>query len=89
MILLIHMKHIFYTRGLNICELYIIKSRICKKGIDQLTFYSVHGLQVPIFKRIAAVVLPVATVSGDVERIFSISGKICSPDRSCLTQSTC
>ena len=58
----------------------------CKKGIDPLTFYAIHGLQIPIFARISSEVLPVSTVSGDVERIFSISGKVCSPDRSCLSE---
>ena len=57
----------------------------CKKGIDPLTFYAIHGLQIPIFARISSEVLPVSTVSGDVERIFSISGKVCSRDRSCLS----
>ena len=42
-------------------------------------------MQIPIFARIASEVLPVGTVSGDVERLFSISGKVCSPDRSCLS----
>ncbi len=54
----------------------------CKKGIDPLTFYAIHGLQILIFARISSEVLPVSTVSGDVERIFSISGKVYSPDRS-------
>ena len=52
----------------------------CKKGIDPLTFYAIHGLQIPIFARNSSEILPVSTVSGDVERIFSISGKVCSPD---------
>ena len=56
-----------------------------KKGIHPLTLYVVHGLQVPILKQIASVVLSVANISGDVERIFSIGGKIRSPDRSCLS----
>ena len=56
-----------------------------EKGVDPLTFYDIHGLQIPIFARIASEVLPVPTVSGDVERLFSISDKVCFPDRSCLS----
>ena len=59
-----------------------------KNGIDPLTFYAVHGMQIPIFKHSSAQVLPVATVSGVVERLFGISGMICSPVRSCLSGDT-
>ena len=57
----------------------------CKKGIDPLTSDAIHGLQIPIFAHISSEILPVSTVSGDVERFFSISGKVCSQVRSRLS----
>lgn len=54
------------------------------KNMCPLTFWGSHGSMFPILSRIAARILPTAACSTDAERLFSISGKICSPDRSAL-----
>lgn len=46
----------------------------CWKGIDRLTFYNIHALQIPIFARVSSKILPIATVSPDVERLRCLSG---------------
>ena len=50
-----------------------------------LDFWGRHGDKFPILARIAAILLPISACSADVERLFSISGKICSPQRSSMS----
>jgi hypothetical protein len=49
-----------------------------------LTFWGNNASKFPILSRITARVLPTAACSTDAERLFSIAGKICSPDRASL-----
>jgi hypothetical protein len=54
-------------------------------GCEPLAFWGMHGDRFPILARIAAILLPISACSADVERLFSISGNICSPQRSSLS----
>jgi hypothetical protein len=51
---------------------------------DPLAFWSAHHTSLPIVFRIARRVVPARSSSTDVERLFSLTGRICSPTRSSL-----
>jgi len=53
--------------------------------IDPLDFWAQHGSRFPIIARIAAVILAVPATSADVERLFSITGRILSKYRANLS----
>ena len=58
------------------------------KDFNPLMFWPAHKAQFPIMARIAEVVLPAPSTSGDVERIFSRSGIVCTTRRNRLKQNT-
>jgi hypothetical protein len=52
--------------------------------IDPLVFWTEQSDRLPIFARLAAFILAIPTTSSDVERIFSITGRIASKARASL-----
>jgi len=61
-----------------------IMSQESSSQCDPLDFWATYSAQFKILSRIAAQVLPVPACSADVERLFSISGKVCTPERSSM-----
>ena len=54
-------------------------------NIDPLEYWTLHGVQFPIIARIAASVLAIPATSADVERLFSITGRILTKYRARLS----
>lgn len=53
-------------------------------GLDPLEYWAVHGSKFPIIARIAAQILAIPATSADVERLFSITGRILTKYRASL-----
>jgi hypothetical protein len=53
--------------------------------VDPLEYWALHGGQFPIIARIAATVLAIPATSADVERLFSITGRILTKYRARLS----
>lgn len=54
-------------------------------GVDPLEFWALHSIELPIHARLAAKILSAPATSADVERLFSLSGRILCKLRSSLT----
>ena len=63
-----------------------LMSAASSNGTDTLQFWADSQSVLPILSRIAARILPTMASSTDVERMFSCSGRVNSPERASLTR---